>query len=290
MQAFTIGGVPEHFNLPWHIAFENGVFQGKEYSLQWQDIPQGTGAMCKMLREETLDLAVVLTEGIVADIIKGNNARIVQQYVKSPLVWGIHTSYDAPYRNVEELEGKKFAISRFGSGSHIMAYIEAHRRNWQTTPEQFVIVNTLQGGIDALQHGTADIFLWEKYTTKPYVDAQVLRRVGECITPWPCFMLVASEKMIRENYFALEDIAKSIQQSCRAFMLNENAIDMVAWRYKIEWRDAQNWFNQTEWAVSNRMATKMLQNVINTLYNVGIIPNKIAPAGVCSSLCKLDVE
>ncbi len=43
-----------------------------------------------MLREGETDIAVILSEGIVKDIAAGNDASIVQVYVQSPLIWGIH--------------------------------------------------------------------------------------------------------------------------------------------------------------------------------------------------------
>src|SRR3712207_2896588 len=85
-----IGGVPEHFNLPWHLAIEKKSFEKEGISLSWKDYPGGTGMMCSDLRSGNLDMAVVLTEGIVADIIKGNPSLIIQWYVTSPLIWGIH--------------------------------------------------------------------------------------------------------------------------------------------------------------------------------------------------------
>src|SRR5690606_33442108 len=86
----NIGGVPEHFNLPWHLAIERGDFTSAGIDLKWTDYPGGTGAMCTDLRNGKIDLAVVLTEGMVADIAKGNPSHIIQLFVKSPLIWGIH--------------------------------------------------------------------------------------------------------------------------------------------------------------------------------------------------------
>ncbi len=70
-----VGGVPEHFNLAWHLANENGLFLREGIDIQWQDIPGGTGAMCSALRKGELDIAITLTEGIVADIRKTSTNR-----------------------------------------------------------------------------------------------------------------------------------------------------------------------------------------------------------------------
>lgn len=78
MTTIKIAGVPEHFNLPWHLAIEEKVFDKQNINLQWTDVPEGTGKMCQMLRSGETDIAVILTEGIVKDINAGNPSKIVQ--------------------------------------------------------------------------------------------------------------------------------------------------------------------------------------------------------------------
>jgi actin-like ATPase involved in cell morphogenesis len=58
--------------LPWHLAIENKEFESHDINLQWTDVPEGTGKMCQMLRDGETDIAVILTEGIVKDIVAGN--------------------------------------------------------------------------------------------------------------------------------------------------------------------------------------------------------------------------
>ena len=53
MKTIKIAGVPEHFNLPWHLAIDNGDFEKENIDLQWTDVPEGTGKMCQMLRLES---------------------------------------------------------------------------------------------------------------------------------------------------------------------------------------------------------------------------------------------
>ena len=87
MKTVKIVGVPEHFNLPWQLCLENGEFSEIGIDLEWTDIPEGTGKMCQMLRNNETDLAVILTEGILKDISNGNESVVLQQYVSSPLQW-----------------------------------------------------------------------------------------------------------------------------------------------------------------------------------------------------------
>ena len=98
MTTIKIAGVPEHFNLPWHLSIENGDFEKENIDLKWTDVPEGTGKMCQMLREGETDIAVILTEGIVKDIVAGNPSKIVQVYVESPLIWGIHVASNSDFK------------------------------------------------------------------------------------------------------------------------------------------------------------------------------------------------
>ena len=44
-RVIRVGGVPEHFNYPWHLAKERGLFRSgtDELSVEWRDCKGGTG-------------------------------------------------------------------------------------------------------------------------------------------------------------------------------------------------------------------------------------------------------
>ena len=101
MRTVKIGGVPEHFNLAWYLALKNREFKDVGINLRWKDFYGGTGAMNKALREGEIDMAVILTEGVIKDIIDGNPTKIVQTFVKSPLIWGIHVAHQSNYHTID---------------------------------------------------------------------------------------------------------------------------------------------------------------------------------------------
>lgn len=70
--AFNIGGVPEHFNLPFRKAIDEGVFCAKNLDLNWKDYNGGTGDLVKALVEKQIDIGVLLTEGAVKAIADQN--------------------------------------------------------------------------------------------------------------------------------------------------------------------------------------------------------------------------
>src|SRR5690606_154661 len=178
-----IGGVPEHFNLPWRKVVASGRLRHAGVEATWQDFPGGTGAMGQALNDDSLDVAMLLTEGAVAGIANGGTYRIVGRFTDTPLIWGIHVPAASPLRSIEDLRGARYAISRHGSGSHLMAFAHARSRGWPVGELRFVPVGGLDGAIEAFEQRAAEVFLWEKFMTKPLVDAGRFRRIGEFSAP-----------------------------------------------------------------------------------------------------------
>jgi len=267
-----IGGVPEHFNFPIHLAMQNGLFQETGIHIEWTDFPGGTGYMTQALRENDQDMVVVLTEGVIADITKGNPAKIVSQFVISPLTWGIHTGNKNPLQWADQIFDKQHAISRFGSGSHLMAIVNAHRKEKSLSEDQFTVVDNLEGAIASLDALETDVFYWEKYTTQPHVDAGRLRRIGEYLTPWPCFVIAATDQILQDKPEAVDRVLDVINEACQNFMQNKEVIDMTARQYKLNRKDVEQWYHKTEWATNSWVSDKMIESVSYHLKAADIIP------------------
>jgi ABC-type nitrate/sulfonate/bicarbonate transport system substrate-binding protein len=273
MKTIKIAGVPEHFNLPWHLAIENGDFENENIDLQWTDVPEGTGKMCQMLRDGETDIAVILTEGIVKDITAGNPSKIVQVYVDSPLIWGIHVAANSRFQTLADLENAKIAISRLGSGSQLMAYVNANNQNWDTTNLQFEIVNTIDGAVEALTNGTADYFMWERFMTKPLVDKGIFRRIGDCPTPWPCFVIAVRSEVLEKQADVISKILSIINQTTCEFKDIPSIDNTLALKYNQKIEDIQEWLSLTHWS-QNQLKAEMLNNIQNQLIQLKIIDKK----------------
>lgn len=273
-----IGGVPEHFNMPIHQAIENGEFKLRGINVEWTTFRGGTGQMTKALRNEEVDLCILLTEGIVTDIIRGNSSRLISEYVTTPLTWGIHTGADNPLQHYPEIFSRRYAISRFGSGSHLMAIVDANSKGHTLTEEQFVVIKNLDGALESLEKQSSDVFYWEKYTTKPFVDSGQLRRVGEYQTPWPCFVIAATNDILKREPENVIRVLRTIHDSCDRFMQSDKVIPAVAERYGLQVQDAERWYHSTAWAIHGWINDKMLKNVAYHLQLAGIIePGQTIP-------------
>ncbi|MDG2430852.1 substrate-binding domain-containing protein [Flavobacterium sp.] len=273
MTTIKIAGVPEHFNLPWHLAIENNEFKLQNIDLQWTDVPEGTGKMCQILRSGETDIAVILTEGIVKDIVAGNPSKIVQVYVDSPLIWGIHVAANSSYKTIADLENTKCAISRVGSGSQLMAYVNAGNQNWNTDRLQFEIINTIDSAVEALTAGTADYFMWERFMTKPLVDKGVFRRVGDCPTPWPCFVIAVREEILEQHPEVIKTILDTINKKTKSFKNIPNIDQILAEKYQQKTVDIQEWLSLTSWS-QKPLSKNLLNNVQNQLFDLKIIDKK----------------
>lgn len=275
MKTIKIVGVPEHFNLPWHLCIENGEFEAENIDLQWTDIPEGTGKMCQMLRDAETDMAVILTEGMVKDITFGNDSSIVQIYVQSPLIWGIHVDTKSSFQELSDLENKKPAISRLGSGSHLMSIVNAKNQHWNTDTLQFEIVNTIDGAVEALSNGKADYFMWERFMTKPLVDNGTFRRIADCPTPWPCFVIAVHNEVLKNNSKIITAILNIINATTLEFKDIPSIDKTLASKYNQKITDIQEWLSITEWS-QEKLDKKTFDNVQNQLFELKIIENKLS--------------
>jgi len=278
MDKISIGGVPEHFNLPWHLAIENGNFKKEGVDLKWKEFPGGTGAMCTALRDGSIDMALILTEGIIKDIINGNKSKIVKVYVQSPLLWGIHVAATSNFKTIADLENTTIAISRYGSGSQLMAKVNAHTNGFDIDSLHYKIVKNLKGGLAALTNGTADYFMWEHFTTKPYVDQGIFRRIDSITTPWPCFVIAVRDEVLEQQKDAIKTIITVLNKQLYLFKdpLEDNElIKLFSKRYHQKAADIEAWLSITKWNRKKSISKKLINTIQNKLVQFSVIENTV---------------
>jgi ABC-type nitrate/sulfonate/bicarbonate transport system substrate-binding protein len=280
-----LGGVPEHFNYPWHLAIEEGVFEDAGIDLIFKDFAGGTGAMTEALKNKEIDLALLLTEGAVKFISENKGYKILKVYVDSPLLWGVHLAAKTSKENLEKLP---FAISRLGSGSHLMAYVYAKSKKWNLQTIDFKIVSNLDGARNAYKEGLDALFLWEKFTTQPFVTNNEMQRVDVCPTPWSCFVLVAHESFLDENLEELELLLDGINFCLDDFKSRPNIEEEIAENYQLELSQVKEWLAITDWNSSNEVSKPMLETVIQTLFDLKLINQKPTPQSIISKLTTLE--
>ncbi|KAJ5609442.1 hypothetical protein N7528_010009 [Penicillium herquei] len=213
-----IGYVPEHYLTPLHLALGSQAIASLPFKVVATPFPSGTGHMITSLRSNEIDIGIGLTEGWVAGLTGKQQAqssgdggyKIIGQWVENPLRWAIVTGRNRDEINgVPDLKDSRVGVSRLGSGSHIMSFVLAQQQGWNPEALSFVPLGpfgSLRNGVtgedetkpDEAPNPTAEFFMWEHFTTKPYFHPTdeksnpPLKKIGEIFTPWPSWMMVAS--------------------------------------------------------------------------------------------------
>lgn len=263
-------GVPEHFNLPWKLLIEGKELQQEGLYLEWIDNPEGTGSLCQEIKAGNIDIAVLLLEGAIKNIHEGLPATIFSTYVESPLTWGVHTTSKSPLTK-ETLSNPSFAISRPTSGSHLMAYLYARNNALEIKKDSFEIVNNLEGAKVALPKNKNQLFLWEKYTTKPLVDSGIFNRIDVCPTPWPAFVIVVKNDVLEKSRKIIEAIVSNVLMQAQLIKKRADASLLISNRYGIEQEDAAQWLKEVKWAKTIYNDHETINIVTEMLLELGIL-------------------
>lgn len=263
--------MPEHFNLPWRLAIADNAFFEAGAAVDYADYPAGTGELTRALRDNELDVALVLTEGAVADIIQHDKNRLVKIFVDSPLIWGIHVAATSNIKTVAAIRGRRIAISRYGSGSHLIAIVDAAERGWPTDDMQFVVVDNLDGARKALASGKADVFLWERHMTQPLVDSGEFRRVGQREVPWPAFAVSVRRRILGSRAHQIRAVLDVVTRYATNLKRRKTAPSLIADTYGIRLADAEKWLASVRWGGGYRRPTAALARIAKALETQAVI-------------------
>ncbi len=283
-----MGGVPEHFNLPWHLANATGSFHRVGTDLDWRDQKSGTGQMMAALQAGELDIAVALTDGTIKAIAEGNPSKIVRLYTTSPLQWGVHTAAAGAIDHETDITADhRFAISRFGSGSNLMAYVLADRLGLTLHPEEsFVIVGTLDGARTALLAGDADVFLWDRFMTSPLVTAGDFICADVQPTPWPSFAIAVRDDVLAERadeVKAVLDVAATWAKTFEGLPVTE-AASAVSKHHHLDPAIAADWFSVTSWAGGEAIDPIVIDDAMATLVGLGVLAEAVPVTKIIADL------
>lgn len=274
MNQIKIGGVPEHFNMPWRLAIEEGHFAFLGQKVVWEDQPLGTGQMVQKLKNGELDMAVLLTEGVVKAILEdGLDAVILQVYVSSSLHWGIHVPFHSDIRSFDDLKDQTFAISRQGSGSHLMTYLKAEYEGWNLNALKFKVVGDVEACMQSLEKNETQGFLWEKYTTFPYTEKERCRYIDEVITPWPCFVLAIPRNTDSEKIEKMKSMIEVVLQLAATLKTSDDVAELIAWRYNLRLGQVKNWLIETNWNYLSHNYHAEMKKTVDYLVKLGLVKN-----------------
>ncbi|KAG1047882.1 hypothetical protein G6F43_009695 [Rhizopus delemar] len=284
-----IGYVPEHFSTPLYIARDNGYFKETGVNVELVLCPGGTGEMTSKLQDRSIDLAIALTEGLVAGISKGQDwYKIVGTYVDAPLCWALSAGKESEHDSIETLRNSNCAISRYGSGSHIMAYVLADQRKWlekDKKPFEFNVLNNFKAMRDAVNEKKSDYFMWETFTTKPYHDSGEVKRIGQITPPWPAFLFAAHTDLLADKVKELKNVLGAIQRATTQFMEEKDdaSVEKVIEILGYPKEDVSSWFETVHYAPKHHQVSRnAIEVTLSTLLKADVINEPIKePKDLC---------
>lgn len=263
-----VGLVPEHFTLPWRAVAAGGGPSTPPLELVEQ--AGGTGQMTAALAAGELDLAVLLTEGAVAAVDAGLAATPVRLYQTTPLYWGVHTAGGRD-GGLDDLWGGRFAVSRHGSGSHLMAHVLAHRHGRVLDDTDFVVVGDLAGARAALASGAAALFLWDRYMTAPLVRSGEFRLLGEQPTPWPASVVTVADRVLQQRGDEIRVVLDHVDVAARRFCDDPASVDAVVDRYGLDRATAAAWWGRVRLSCHQPVTADLVAEVKAALGRVGAV-------------------
>lgn len=275
MKTLNIIGVPEHFNFPWITTVNRQPLLSQGIKLSWQNENRGSGQMIQTLTHGEADLGIILTESFLKAFQENKPLKMIGFHVISPLSWGIHIGKNSKIQSLEEVKDPVFFISRKGSGSHLMASVLAEREKWNNQSIEFQIIDNLDGALAAYENNPDGLFLWEKFTTKPFVDQGHLKRLGEIPSPWPCFTMIASQKAMDtfgDVLFQLRDLVYEESQRLKNSKDTSKAISSF---YQLNEEDIKDWMTQTTWATAPEISVGEFESAMKIMRSLGIIEGKV---------------
>lgn len=230
--------------------------------------------MLELLENGDTDIAILLTEGAIVGAARGVPLIILGVWVESPLYWGVHVPASSAYQSADDLTPPRVAISRFGSGSHLMAGLYAKQNAWPQ-PVEYQVVNTLDGAREAFSAGEADVFLWERATTAPLVTSGEFRRIDVLPTPWPCFVACCRRDQPPEIVAAYADRLHQALHKANEIASAPDAVTQFTVEYQLATSDVERWLSETRWPDSVAATVTEMQSVADTLLELNLIETKI---------------
>lgn len=242
--------------------------------------PSGTGQMITSYREGRIDLAIGLTEGWINGLAASPDLyKLVGTYVSSPLCWAVSAgAANDALTSSQQLRGRKMGVSRIGSGSYVMSFVFADQQGWlggasSTTtgkPFDFVKLDTFKGLRDGVNSGTADAFMWERFTTKKYYDSGEIKNIGHIDTPWPSWLVTASPKVASDT---VSRVLSAINKGVEHYRANfDESMEVIYTTLDYSQADAEEWSKTVRFADDVKGVDEgMVQGTIDTLRKAGLM-------------------
>ncbi|OCF45749.1 hypothetical protein I317_00237 [Kwoniella heveanensis CBS 569] len=258
-----VGWHREHFLSPL-LQFAD---KDKNETFELVECPGGTGEMQVKLKNGEIDLCIALTDALIAGLANGlESYKLVGRYIASPLRWAIITGKDSKYNTVDDLKGTTFGISRLGSGSQVMASVLSLQQGWTESEQpQFKVNGQFKPLRDSVNLGETSVFLWEWFTTKPYVDSGEVRFIGSVYTASPS----APASSVKTFLSSLEPY---VQHFNSAEAREKEDVDFVTSYFGHQRDDVVEWLSTVKWEENiAQVKEDVVRETLRVLAKAGVV-------------------
>jgi len=289
MAPLRIGYVREHFSSPL-LQFAEAD-QGKTFALV--ECPSGTGQLVSRLTNDEIDVAIALTDALISGIAKGSQSyKLVGSYVTSPLNWAVVTGRSSSFQSIADLKDTTMGISRYGSGSQTMAFVMALQQGWSPAALNFQVNNDIKGLIDSVNDSSTSAFMWEWFTTKPWLDSGEVRFIGSVPTPWPSWLIAAHPSPERAPKEAVRSFLNSLTGYVTKFDSQESRdstnVPFIQKTWGYPEADIKEWMSTVKYTNDcTTIPSTVLSEVLRILSTAGFITS---PEGAAEDIYEIFVD
>jgi hypothetical protein len=115
--------------------------------------------------------------------------------------------------------------------------------------------------------------MWEKFMTKPLVDSGIFRRIADCPTPWPCFVIAVRDEVLAKHPNMIAKVLEIINTTTQEFKDIPSIDRTLAEKYHQKINDINDWLSVTHWSQS-QIQEDMLNKIQNQLFALQITDKK----------------
>jgi hypothetical protein len=106
--------------------------------------------------------------------------------------------------------------------------------------------------------------------TKPLVDKGIFRRLADCPTPWPCFVIAVREEVLAKQPETINSLLEIINVKTRNFKGISNIVNLLATTYNQKTEDIEEWLSLTNWS-QEKIDLDLLESIQKQLLELNII-------------------
>lgn len=166
----------------------------------------------------------------------------------------------------------EWAISRFGSGSHLMTCVLAVGRGWPVEALKFYVAGNFQALRDYVNAHDDAAFMWSEDMSQPYYDSGEIKRIGEITTPWPSFLVCSLSSYAINHEKELRALSAALQEACELFRSTKDIHIDIAQLHEHTIDDTKRWYDAVSITGSNNIAESTITKAIAALIEAKQLP------------------